>query len=33
MDGLLSSSLVETLDTLEDPRGDRTKRYNLTDIL
>ena len=32
-DGLLSSSLVETLDTLEDPRVDRTKLHNLTDIL
>ena len=33
MDGPMSSSLVETLDTLEDPRVDRTKLHNLTDIL
>lgn len=32
-DILLSLSLVETLDTLEDPRVDRTQRHNLTDIL
>ena len=32
MGGLLSPPLVETLDTLEDPRGDRTKLHNLTDI-
>ena len=33
MDGPMPSSLVETLDTLEDPRVDRTKRHPLTDIL
>lgn len=33
MDGLMPSSLVETLDTLEDPWGDRTQRHKLTDIL
>lgn len=29
----MSSSLVETLDTLEDPRGDRTQRHHRTGIL
>ena len=33
MDGPMLSSLVETLDTLEDPRVDRTKLHHLTDIL
>ena len=33
MDGPMPSSLVETLDSLEDPRGDRTRLHNLTDIL
>ena len=33
MDGPMPSSLVETLDTLKDPRVDRTKLHNLTDIL
>ena len=33
MDGPMPSSLVETLDTLEDPRVDRTKLHQLTDIL
>lgn len=33
MDGLTPSSLVETLNTLEDPRGNRTRLHNLTDIL
>jgi len=33
MDGPMPSSLVETLGTLEDPRGDRTKLHNLTGIL
>ena len=33
MDGPMPSSLVETLDRLEDPRVDRTKLHNLTDIL
>ncbi len=33
MDGPMPSSLVETLDTLEDPRVDRTKLHPLTDIL
>ena len=33
MDGLMPSSLVETLDSLEDPRVDRTKLHHLTDIL
>lgn len=33
LDGLIPSSLVEALETLEDPRVDRTKRHRLTDIL
>ena len=33
MDGPMLPSLVETLDTLEDPRVDRTKLHHLTDIL
>ena len=33
MDGPMPSSLVETLGTMEDPRGDRTKLHNLTGIL
>ncbi len=33
MNGPMPPSLVETLDTLEDPRIDRTKLHNLTDIL
>ncbi len=33
MDGPMPSSLVEILDTLEDPRVDRTKLHKLTDIL
>ena len=33
MDGPMPSSLVETLDSLEDPRVDRTKWHPLTDIL
>ena len=33
MDSPMPSSLVETLDTLKDPRGDRTKLHKLTDIL
>lgn len=33
MDGPMPSSLVETLDSLEDPRVDRTRLHNLTDIL
>ena len=33
MDSPMPSSLVETLDTLEDPRVDRTKLHPLTDIL
>ena len=33
MDGPMPASLVETLDALEDPRGDRTRLHPLTDIL
>ena len=33
MDSPMPSSLVEILDALEDPRGDRTKLHPLTDIL
>ena len=33
MDGPMALSLVETLDTPGDPRVDRTKLHNLTDIL
>ena len=33
MDGLPPSSLVKTLNTLEEPRFDQTKLHNLTDIL
>ena len=33
MDTLMPQPLIETLDTLEDPRVDRTKLHNLTDIL
>ena len=33
MDGPMLSSLVETLDTQEDPRVDRTQLHHLTDIL
>ena len=33
MDGPMPSSLVETLDSLEDPRVDRTRLHPLTDIL
>ena len=33
MDGPMPPSLVKTLDTLEDPRVDRTKLHDLTDIL
>ena len=33
MDALMPPPLIEILDTLEDPRGDRTKLHNLTDIL
>ena len=33
MENPMPSSLVETLDTLEDPRVDRTELHNLTDIL
>ncbi len=29
----MPSSLVKTLNTLEDPRMDRTKLHNLTDII
>lgn len=33
MDSPMPLSLVEILDTLEDPRGDRTQLHPLTDIL
>ena len=33
MDALMPQPLIETLDSLEDPRVDRTKLHNLTDIL
>ena len=33
MDSPMHSSLVATLDSLEDPRVDRTKLHSLTDIL
>ncbi len=33
MDVLMPPPLIETLDTLEDPRVDRTKLHHVTDIL
>jgi len=33
MDALMPQPLIETLDSLEDPRVDRTRLHNLTDIL
>ncbi len=33
MDSSQPASLVEALDTIEDPRVDRTQLHNLTDML